>query len=118
MSEEPESEHSDPSHVLARLLRALATEADAQTETAVGLPPAPTVARYYEATFLDLPGSGAELKVVSVPHTPDSIAESVLRVRDYNADYIPPPGFLREFRTSFSFQPPRLIEAILATRPD
>jgi hypothetical protein len=111
-----ESEYGDPSHALARLLRAaLASEAEAKESSR--LPSAPTVARYYEATILDSPGSGAELKVISVPHTPDLVARSVLsslpaehRLRE--------PGFLRDFRIDMLLEPPVLVDAILATRPD
>jgi hypothetical protein len=118
VTDEPESEHGDPQLALARVLRILGTKVDAPTESSLPLPPAPSLSRYYEATVLDLPGTGAELKAVSVPHTADIVAEGVLSVRDYRPDYLPRPGFLHDFRVSFSFQRDRLIEAILATRPD
>ena len=115
MSEEHEIGHDDPADLLARLVRVL--ESGHSKARPLSSLPTPTVGRYYQATLLDLPGTGGELRAIFVPRTADEIAESVLSVGpEYAVGGT--PSFLDSFTTSMYLDPPQLIAAILATRPD
>lgn len=112
VSDEPEFGYHAPDDLLARLVRALEAGME-QSKPAIPLPPVPTVPRYYQVTLLDVPGSGGEFSAIFVPHTPDYTAAAVLE-----DPYLRYPPYLTELQTGMSIDPPLLVSAILATRPD
>jgi hypothetical protein len=92
-----------------------------EVERGFRLHPQPTVTRYYQATLLDVPGSGAALSVVSVPQPADVAAELLLGASNRDEHWL-----LEQTARDLGVKDLRVIApnvsdllgAMLATRPD
>ena len=105
----------------ARIARELGIETSLSGSGDIPPPRTPSVARFYETTCLDVPGSGAAMQIISFPQRPERVAAWQIEDQDVRYWYTSATAVAGQLGLDMVRdvdEPRLLVAAIVYTRPD